>query len=314
MAPQRIALLGASHWHAGFHAEAAFAAGATLAAVWDPDPAAAARLKAGPAVGSLAAALDTGPDLVIALGRGPDVPGRIEAALARGLPVLADKPIGLAAADLAPLVQRPGWVTVALPHRLGPLPARVAELRAAGRLGPVRAMWFGLINGPPQRYRDWGVGWMLERAQSGGGALRNLGLHGVDAFLALAGPQAVRVEHAAFIAGATVEDYALVVLRADDGMLGVVEAGYTHADPAGSRFEWRIDAAGLSLADDGERCTETGPDGTIVHPSLPQGRRYAAFMADTLARLRADLPPLVPLTDFARAMAIVDAAYAAEHP
>jgi predicted dehydrogenase len=308
MTSQRIALLGAGHWHARFHAEAARAAGATLVAVWDPDPAAAVRLDADAAVDSLAAALDCRPDLAIALGRGPEMPARIDAALARGVAVLADKPIGISAADLKPLLGHPGWLTVALPHRLGPLP----DL-AVGR-GPIRTVRFRLVNGPSQRYRDWGVGWMLDRAQSGGGALRNLGLHGVDAFLALAGPQPVRVEHAAFLAGGTVEDYALVVLRASDGMLGIIEAGYTHADPAGSQFEWCIDAAGASLVDDGERCSEATADGTVVRPSLPQGRRYAAFMADALARLAAGRPPLVPLADFARAMAVVDAAYAGGFP
>jgi predicted dehydrogenase len=154
---------------------------------------------------------------------------------------------------------------------------------------------------------------MLEAGQSGGGTLRNLGLHGLDAFAALAGGQPVRVEHAAFgrgVHGEALEDYALVVLRAADGMLGVVEAGYTHADPHASNFVWRIDAAQASLGDEGESVTVSTPDGPPVSlPGMPVGRRYAAFMADTLARIRDGRPPLVSLADFHTAMALADEAY-----
>ena len=99
---------------------------------------------------------------------------------------------------------------------------------------------------------------MLDPQQSGGGALRNLGVHGVDAFLSLAGEQAVRVDHAAFhsIFGEAVEDYACVVLRAADGMVGVIEAGYTHPD-AGGTYELRINAEGGALVDTGSHVTAT---------------------------------------------------------
>ena len=74
----------------------------------------------------------------------------------------------------------------------------------------------------------------------------------LDAFLMVVGAQPVRVEHAAFgrgIHGVGVDDFSLVVLRAEDGTIGVVEAGYTHADPKAGHFEWRVDAAQASLAD-----------------------------------------------------------------
>jgi predicted dehydrogenase len=151
---------------------------------------------------------------------------------------------------------------------------------------------------------------MLDPRQSGGGALRNLGVHGVDAFLTLAGDQAVRVEHAAFhsIFGEAVEDYACVVLRAADGMPGVIEAGYTHPDTSGS-YQWRINARHCALVDTGARLIAT-PDRALDPAAyVPSSQRYSRFVADTLARVTDGRPPAVSLQEFARATEIVDQAY-----
>ncbi len=56
----RVALLGASHWHAACHAEGVRAAGAELVAVWDADPAAGQRAADGrPPLVDLAAFAET---------------------------------------------------------------------------------------------------------------------------------------------------------------------------------------------------------------------------------------------------------------
>jgi predicted dehydrogenase len=317
----RVALLGVGHWHAGFHAEAATSAGAEIGAVWDEDAGVAAAFAAragGHVVATPEAALAERPDLAVVLGRGPAAAALLGAMLEHAVPLLVDKPLGLNEADVLPLAERAArlgrFVTVALANRVGPIPAEVAALRASGGLGAISHSQFRIINGPPQRYRDWGVAWMLDPRQSGGGALRNLGLHGLDAFLLLAGTQPVRVQHAAFgrgVHGAAVDEYALVVLRAEDGMIGLVEAGYTHADPRAGHFEWRVDAADASLADNGATLTvATREAPPRVHQVVPTGRRYAAFMADVLARVRDGRPPAISLDDFGRAMALADQAYA----
>jgi len=316
----RVAMLGVSHWHAGFHADAAKAAGAAIAAVWDADAAMAGNFVArhgGHVAATPDAALAERPDLAVVLGRGPANATLVSALLDHAVPLLVDKPIGLREADVAPLAERAArlgrFVTVALANRVGPIAAEIMK-PDAGTIGLISHMQFRIINGPPQRYRDWNVGWMLDPLQSGGGALRNLGLHGLDAFLLLAGGQEVRVEHAAFGRGVHcggVEDYALVVLRAADGMLGVVEAGYTYADPRGGHFEWRIDAERATLVDDGANFLVATPDAPPrIEPAVPTGQRYAAFMADVLARVRGGRPPAVTLDDFRLAMALADRAYA----
>jgi predicted dehydrogenase len=307
----RVGMLGVGHWHAGMHAKGVLEAGAQLAGVWDPDPDAAARFVAasgGAARADAAAVLDDRPDLVIALGCGPEAATRLAWLLEQDIPILADKPIGVSHGDVAPLAdaaqQRGRFVAVALVNRI----AGVFEARgAAGRTAHVN---FRIINGPPRRYRDWGVPWMLDPQQSGGGALRNLGVHGVDAFLTLAGEQAVRVEHAAFlnVFGEAVEDYACVVLRSADGMLGVIEAGYTHPDTGGS-YEWRINARHGALVDTGTRLIATPERALDPAAYAPSSQRYSRFVADTLARMTDGRPPAVSLAEFARATEIVDQAY-----
>ncbi|MCC6717578.1 MAG: Gfo/Idh/MocA family oxidoreductase [Acetobacteraceae bacterium] len=315
----RVGILGVSHWHAGHHSTAIREAGAELAGVWDDDAgiaAAFATQEQAEPFASLDAALDAACDLLIVLGRGPRAAVLVGELLARpGPPLLLDKPLGLSAADVAPLVEAAAGrlVTVALPSRTAGLLAEAAALRAAGEIGPISHMQFRLLNGPPSRYPQWGVGWMLDPAQSGGGALRNLGVHGVDAFLALAGAQDVTLESASFgpgVHGAAVEDYACLVLRAADGMLGLVEAGYSVADPKAGFTAWRLDGRGASLWDDGTRLLLSTAAGTVERPNVPVARRYGAYLAEVLACLREARQPPLTLADFARATALIDTAYA----
>jgi predicted dehydrogenase len=310
----RIAILGVGHWHAGMHARGVVDAGADIAGVWDPDPAAISRFIAdhrGTRVADPSAALADRPDLVIALGRGPEAATRLAWLIEQGVPILADKPIGISHADVAPLAEAAArgnrFVAVALVNRI----SGVGE--AIGGVGKVTHVYFRINNGHPRRYRDWGVPWMLDIRQSGGGALRNLGVHGIDAFLALAGDQTVSVEHAAFrsVYGEAVEDYACVVLRAADGTLGIVEAGYTHPDTGGS-YEFRINAEQASLVDTGAKLL-TVPERPAAVAYVPSNRRYSVFVADTLARLEAGRAPAVTLADFARATDMVDRAYGLAH-
>src|SRR5579864_4231599 len=120
----RVALLGVSHWHAGFHADAAKAAGAAIGAVWDQDPAVAIAFVArhgGHALATPDAVMAERPDLAVVLGRGPANAALVGALLDHAVPLLVDKPIGLTEADVAPLAERAAklgrFVTVALANR-----------------------------------------------------------------------------------------------------------------------------------------------------------------------------------------------------
>ncbi|MGL4965266.1 MAG: Gfo/Idh/MocA family protein [Inquilinus sp.] len=316
----RVALAGVGHWHAGMHLEAARSAGAEVVAAWDPDPAVAAgfaadhRVPRQPTVEALIAAL---PDLTVVMGRPDQVPELALACIEAGLPIVLEKPAAVSTAALEPLAKaaRGLFVAVPLPNRCGPIWAEIEALRVAGRLGPVSHAQFRIVNGPPERYRLDGVPWVLDPAIGGGGALRNLGIHGIDAALALAGGAELTIVSASVdrrLHGEAVEDYAIVTLRARDGMIATVEAGYTYASMApGGDFEWRVSARNAYLIDRGDSCRVATLDDRQVRDlaPIPPADRYKAFMADTLDRLARGAAPSVGIGDYLQAMRLIDRAY-----
>lgn len=318
----RVGLLGASHWHAPLHAAAITAAGASLSTVWDDDAASAtafAGRHGGTAVASPEAAI-AGCDLVVVMGRPDGVLRLAQAALALGRPMILEKPAAASTEPLARLAalaaEAKAFIAVPLPNRLGPAMTELATLRAAGRAGRLAHAHFRLINGPPERYRLDQVGWMLDPALSGGGALRNLGIHGVDGVLALA-TGTVRLVSATIgrlLYDEPVEDYALLTLVDETGAVFTVEAGYTFASMRpGGDFEWRIATGNAYLVDSGDAAYAATLDDEGRRPLAPRppAIRYNFFMADTLARLREGRPPLVGLDDYVRAMRLIDQAYGA---
>ena len=307
-----IALLGVSHWHSGMHADAVRHAGATICGVWDWDPDCAERFATAQdtvAVRSLDAALVPRPDLVVVMGHPALVPSLAETVMTADLPMLLEKPAASDTVTLERLANRARsaglFVAAPLANRLSPAVAELTE--------PVAHAHFRIVNGPPQRYRDDGVGWVLDPAIGGGGAMRNLGIHGIDCALSLAqGP--LRIISASVArrmhASELVEDHALVVLADASGALFTVEAGYTAPNMgAGGDFEWRTATPRRYCIDRGAQVTTLQADGEAQLPPLLPAHRYRAFMADTLARLESGRPPLVTLDDYVAAMRLIDAIY-----
>lgn len=316
----RIALAGVGHWHAEMHFEAARHNEATVTGVWDENATVAAHFgqrRGLSAYRSFEALAASRPDLVVLMGRPAGLVERALALVDTGLAVMLEKPAALTAVELEPLRDRSrhgAFIAVPLPNRCSPIWTRIEDLAVAGRLGALSHAQFRIVNGPPERYRIDGVPWLLAPAESGGGALRNLGIHGVDAALALAGAAGLELVSASLshLYGETVEDYAVMTLRGREGLIVTVEAGYTYASmAAGGDFEWRICAANAYLVDRGDEYRVTTlDDGASAHLTpLPPGERYKAFMADTLRRLAQGRPPLVGIEEYWRAMTLIDEAY-----
>ncbi|MCH7345238.1 hypothetical protein LZ017_17790 [Pelomonas sp. CA6] len=328
-----VVLLGVDHWHAEMHARAARAQGLPLLGVWGEDPtrrrAMARRLRC-PAMGSLDEALALAdrprPPCFVVMGRPAQIAERGLCVIRQGAPLIIEKPVGVCAGDMAPLLQAQaeardrgqGFVAVALPHGIGMLAALDAHRQGVGRLG-LSHMHFELINGPPQRYIDDGVPWVLQRALSGGGALRNLGIHGLHAFLALNAGHRVRLVHASLgprLFGTEVEDYAVVQLQADNGCVGTVQVGYTHASLNTGLYRWRVAARGATWEDDGAVLRLSLLDRArdewrrLTRPA----RRYEDFFAHSLKAMAQDSPPIASLGDLQRAMALIDRAYVLSDP
>ena len=316
----RLAIAGVGHWHAPMHLDAARHAGAEVQGVWDPDPAVTAAFAAqhaAPAADSLAELIAARPDAIVVMGDPRDVPAMARACLAAGLPMVLEKPAAPATAALVALAPPAGhFIAVPLANRCSPVWPELARLGAAGRLGALVHAQFRIVNGVPDRYRADGVPWMLDPLVAGGGAMRNLGIHGIDAALMLFGARepellAASVRHHAH--GEAVEDYAIATLAIPGGPVVTVEAGYTFASRMpGGDYEWRIAAAGATLIDRGATCdVATLDDGARRQIAPVPGRdRYRAFMAETLIRLRQGRPPSCGFADYLRAMRLIDRVYA----
>jgi predicted dehydrogenase len=318
----RVALIEVGHWHAARHARSLHVAGAAIVGVSDRQPGVAARFAtqwACPAFEDYQEMLvATRPEFVMAMGRHADMPAIARDLIEAQLPFAIEKPIGISAEQVAPLVdlahKHDAFVAVPLTNRYSELWAWLGRLDHAGRAGPRVHAHCRIVNGPPHRYERDNVPWMLDPAISGGGAMRNLGIHAVDAFLHFVDGEAVEVLSAATtyrVYGKAVEEMGAALLRSASGVIGTVEAGYTFAAMSGGDFEMRVAAANCYLIDRGDRLrVATLDDGqNMVHAIPDQGARYDQFGRDTLARLRSGQRPIATIEDCYRAMCVLDEIY-----
>ena len=334
----RVAVTGASHWHLPRYAAHLREAAATVVAVADRDQSVAERWAA--QLGA-AAARNTDdimrhrPDVVLALGRPCDMAAQAVELLDAGVPLLAEKPLGISPEEVAHVAQtaarRGAWVAVALVRRYDPIWWVLDRLAEEDVLGRVAHAHMRIVNGPPQRYVAWGSDWMLDRSLAGGGALLNLGIHGMDFIRHLADEPLTVVGAAVGAAedrgrnpalgldtkgSGGIEDYAVVTLRSASGVLASVEAGYTYPDAAAGMTragdsETRIGASGAYLTErDGalRAITERGesPHGG---PDRCAGDRYRDWLFDSLARLRRGAAPVADVRDCLEAVSLVFDAY-----
>jgi predicted dehydrogenase len=317
----RLVLAGTSHWHAGMHLDAMRTCGADVVGVWDEKAEHAAQwaqahgLRALPRFSDV---LSAGADAVLLMGHPGTVSARACAIIEAGIPLILEKPAASSTAALAGIAdlarEKAAFVSVPLPNRFGPTMLRFNELRASSRAGALAHAHFRLVNGPPERYAVDGVPWVADPA-IGGGALRNLGIHGVDGALSLAtGRLSLR---SATVANrvhrdSPVEDYALLVLEDEAGAVFTVEAGYTFAwMRAGGDFEWRIVSANATLIDRGDHvvCVTLDDGAAVDLPAEPPATRYRLCMRDTLDRLAQGVQPAISVFDYVNAMALIDGAY-----
>jgi predicted dehydrogenase len=317
-------MIEVGHWHAGMHLRSfQLAAGVEIVGVSDHEPGLAeafARQSGGRPFQRYQDMLEaTTPDFVIAMGRHVDMPAIARYVLETGIPFAMEKPIGVSASDIAPLVElaeeRNAFVAVPLVNRYSAFWSQLDELEEAGRVGARSHFHFRVINGPPERYALDGVGWMLDPAVSGGGCLRNVGIHTVDGFLRFIGGEAVEVLGAAVsyrVHGKAIEEFCAALLRSESGVIGTVEAGYSYAsmNPGGD-FEGRLSSANCYIVDRNDKLeVATLDDKEVRALSIPnQGERYDQFGRDTLARLRDGRPPIATLRDCYRAMQVIDEIY-----
>ena len=305
----KIGVVGAAHWHMERHVRYLSEAGATVLAP----------------VEDVADVMRAKPDAVLLLGRVSEMAERAKALVGEGVPFLAEKPLGLTPAEVAAVAdlaeRRRAWVSVALVQRYDPIWNVLDRLRDDGTLGNVAHAHVRIVNGPPQRYAAWGSGWMLDPVTAGGGALLNLGIHGMDYARHLAG-EPLEVVGAALGRRAhslPIEDFGAATLRGASGVVATVEAGYTNPDSAAGMTrsgdnETRVAAQGAYLIGRDADLSLVTAEGERPVEGGRTGDRYRDWAFDSLARLRAEKDPPATPQDCLEAVNLVFAAYAAAIP
>ena len=315
-------MVGVSHWHAPMHLRALEACPAAIVGVCDPDARVASEWSERTGARSfteVSEALErTDPDLVVAMGQAQDVLATVNTIIDADVPCVVEKPIGASALQVAPLVrkaeQRGAFVSVPLVNRFSALWEIYEELEREGRLGALLHAHFRVVNGPASRYRDMGVPWMLEPRVAGGGCLRNLGVHAVDAALTLLGRADVGVRSALVRRRDptdAIESFAAATLESGRGVV-TLEAGYTFGAATGGDTEWRVATENAYLIDRNQRLRRaTLDDGVVTDTEIPSvATRYDQYMRDVLDRVRDGRQPRISLAEYAQAMSVIDSIYA----
>ena len=320
----RVAGIEVSHWHAVHDAaylrHCAAMPEVTLVGVQDGDARLArkraAEVGAPPVFTDYHVMLkETRPDFAIALGRHRQMAKIAHDLLAAGVPFMMEKPMGVDATEVQSIAdeaaRRGAFVSVPLSQRYQPFAIRARELLAAGRLGPLSHIYIRLNRPGPARYPAWDSPWMLDPAEAGGGCLRNLGPHGFDMFLHLTGEDAqvtgAQISRRAH--GQRVEDYASVLLRSAGGILGTIEVGNTFPR-VGTDGEWKVAGRdGILTVKDGV-LKLADAEGDHVEKGTEVEAPYAAAIRDALTAWQRGAPPPISVHDCARAVRLIDQAYA----
>jgi predicted dehydrogenase len=203
------------------------------------------------------------------------------------------------------------FVSVPLSQRYQPFAIRARDLIAAGRLGPLSHIYIRINRPGPARYPGWDSAWMLDPAEAGGGCLRNLGPHGFDMFLHLTGEDAqvtgAQISRRAH--GQRIEDYASALLRSASGILGTIEVGNTFPR-VGTDGEWKVAGRdGILTSKDGV-IKVASASGDEVEKGTEIETPYATAIRDALEAWQRGAAPPISVHDCARAVRLIDQAYA----
>lgn len=232
----------------------------------------------------------------------------VRAAAAAGLPLLLEKPAAPTLADgramLATLRRQPIPVMVAQTLRYNAVVR--AMLAARPRIGRVRSLSF------TQRFEPSPLDWLDDPARSGGGMALHTGVHAFDLCRVLSALEVDRV---------TCQMQSIRTRHTEDNFAATLELGggaalatVACARVAGGR-NGHVEVAGETgtLVGDHVLGTAALVAGTAVEP-LAVGAGVATVrevVRDFVDAVRAGAPPPIPLAEGLRAVAIVDACYAA---
>lgn len=257
------------------------------------------------------------------------------AAAAAGKHVIVEKPLEITTARCDQIIQACQKHQVQLctifPSRFGEANRELKKAVEAGRfgkltLGETTCKWWR-----SQQYYDEG-GWKGTKALDGGGALMNQAIHNVDLLLWLMGDV---VEVAGFTATLAherieVEDTAVACLKFRHGALGVIQAttsvhpGYPktiaiHGDRGSAFIEqddiihWDfIPMTNEDFALKERFAVKAGVSGGAADPKAISHEGHRRQLADFIAALEQNRPPLVDGQEGRKSVALIEALYQAQ--
>ena len=317
----RVVLIGVSHWHIRFFLDPCLEmSDVTIVGVSDPDlsraePVAA---KAGCPVFAdyreMCARLK--PDFAFALARHCDMAELARFLIDSRIPFAMEKPCAISAAEAQDIADRAAAANVfaAVPYviRYSPMIDAIREI-AAGEA--IHYLMFKFIGGMVDRYRQNRVEWVIDRPQSGGGPLLNLGVHFLDLCRVLLNGADLKVTAAMMSNRAehlNIEDHAVVLMQGG-GASCMVETGYLYPAPNSVfdlHYSIRTERHYFTARDDSTlEITTTGRQRTTREMKLTNPYFYPTFVRDTLRRVQHGEKPIADLSDNAAAVALAEAAY-----
>ena len=323
--PQRVAVIGVDHYHATStpnYLRILQGEKVDILGVHAPDDAIAAKwageYNSTPYTDYRAMIEKTKPEFIVALGKHVAMPAEFRFLVDTGIPFLMEKPWGIddkTVNELADLAEsKHAWAAVPMPFRYSMFAEAAVEMRQRNELGTISHMLFRFNQPGVQRYVDLGSPWMLSKADAGGGALINLGIHGIDLFRYITSeePQVVSAVTSHAVHKREVEDYAHVTLKTPSGIVFLNEASYTYPGTGGDQ-ERKLSAQKMFL-----RATTSGGEGVqIVGPGRDETRRapegylsgWPRVVHECLDRIGRGEPPPASARDCARAVSLIFDAY-----
>ena len=322
----KVAILEASHWHIPLYLDSLEAKGIEVVAVSDPENvkgrAIADRFKSRLYATSRELLDREQIDFAFTFGRHSEMPGLAEELIARRIPFELEKPCGISLSQVTRIRQ---LAEAANLYCAVPFIFRISDLLRAvegaeGRIpSDFNYMSVRFIVGPPERYEAAGSGWALDPRFSGGGSTINVATHFIDFFRLITGKEVVRVSaimHSRTHHG-EVEDYSLLTMQTQDGVIGLVETGYSFPSTADEQREFSFTFSSDRMY------AKSGPDRIEIRDrnDLGAGTRslrlrletdvyYPLFVQQVLAECRNGAKPLASLRDAEAVMQVLDAAYA----
>ena len=318
--PQRVAVIGVDHYHAPqIYLPALLNEKVDIVGAHAPDAAMAKAFadKCGstPYTDYRAMVEKTKPEFVVALGHHAAMPAEFRYLVDVGVPFVMEKPWGTDAktvSELADLAEaRKTWVAAPMPFRYNWVVQTAVAMRQRGELGIIANGLMRFNQPSTQRYIDNGSSWMLSKKEAGGGAMINLGIHGVDIFRYITGeePRVIAATTSHLLRKQEIKDYAHVTMRTPTGTICMAEASYTFPT-SGNDLERQISAekAFLRQAPGREEAAQIiGPGDRNEIVKAPPGyiNGWPRVIKECLDRLSRGEAPPATARDCARAVTLI---------